>query len=88
MTAKYFPGYSGEGNRFDCPKPLTPQFWQVYSEEFESFALYALMFLAAVEDPIVDTTEPYPDPMNPGLDTFIAPAHLCRATGLVRGGIP
>jgi len=73
MIAKYFPGYRDDANKFECPQPLTPQFWQIYSEDLESFALYALMFVAAIQDPIVDRTDHFADPMNPGIDTFIAP---------------
>jgi hypothetical protein len=73
MIARYFPGYQGGGSKFECPKPLTPEFWKIYSEPLDSFALYALMFTAAITDPIVDTAETDADPMNPGLANFLGP---------------
>jgi hypothetical protein len=46
---KFFPEFKNEGDRFECPLPLTPEFWKIYSERVEDFMKHALAFLTAVE---------------------------------------
>ena len=45
----YFQGYAGADNQFECPLPLSPEFWRAYCEPVEYFLQNALGFLAALE---------------------------------------
>jgi hypothetical protein len=45
----FFPDYENKRDRFECPRPLTPEFWRIYSEPVDDFLRYALAFVTAVE---------------------------------------
>jgi hypothetical protein len=46
---RFFPEFQDEGYQFECPLPLTPEFWKIYSERVEDFIKHAVAFLTAVE---------------------------------------
>ena len=45
----YFPDFKDEGDRFECPLPLSRAFWKIYSERVDDFLQTAVTFLTAVE---------------------------------------
>ena len=46
---RFFPNLRRAGDRFECPLPLTPEFWITYSEHVKDFLTGALTFMSAVE---------------------------------------
>jgi hypothetical protein len=49
VLTKFFPDCVNDGERFECPLPLTPQFWKLYSERVHDFLEIAIAFVGAVE---------------------------------------
>jgi hypothetical protein len=45
----FFPDSKGLQDQFECPLPLTPDFWKIYSEPVGWFLQHAIAFVAAVE---------------------------------------
>ena len=43
----YFPEFSGDGEEFECPLPLSLDFWRQYREAVPEFYIYALGFFHA-----------------------------------------
>jgi hypothetical protein len=49
ILTTYFPDFKDAGENFQCPLPLTPPFWRMYSERVDDFLQTAVTFLTAVE---------------------------------------
>jgi len=49
ILTKFFSNCVNDGDHFECPLPLTPQFWKVYSERVHDFLEIAIAFVGAVE---------------------------------------
>jgi hypothetical protein len=49
VLPRFFPDFEAAGDRFECPLPLTPKFWRIYSERTHDFLESAIAFLGAVE---------------------------------------
>ena len=55
----FFPGFEDAGNQFECPLPLSPEFWRMYAERVDDFLHMALKFLAAVEPVLARRNDAY-----------------------------
>ncbi len=49
VLSRYFPDFKDAGDHFKCPRPLTREFWKIYSERVDDFLQTAVTFLTAVE---------------------------------------
>jgi uncharacterized C2H2 Zn-finger protein len=49
LIGEFFAAFTGAGDCFECPLPLSADFWRVYSEPLNTFAEHAIVFLNAVE---------------------------------------
>ncbi len=69
LLPRFFPG-SEENDEFACPRPLTGEFWQIYTERWGDFRLTLLAFLEALG--------PVPSHLESGnltaLERFLEPA--------------
>jgi hypothetical protein len=71
---QYFPDFMNEGAMFECPLPLTPDFWWRYRESFKQFRLCAMGFLTAAGG--ADSR-----PALGHLESLIAPAGVSLSRG-------
>src|SRR6202795_3302470 len=46
---RFFPEFRGQGDQLECPLPLTPKFWRIYSERVTDFIKHSVAFLTAAE---------------------------------------
>jgi hypothetical protein len=49
VLTRFFSNSVNDGDRFECPLPLTPAFWKAYSERVHDFLEMAMAFLGTVE---------------------------------------
>ena len=62
ILGQYFPEFSGDGEKFECPAPLSPEFWRQYREKVPEFYGYTRGFFQAAgglnSKPSLDDLEP------------------------------
>jgi len=49
LLDRFFPEFKDAGDQFECPLPLTPMFWEIYSESVDDFVEHALFLMSAAE---------------------------------------
>jgi hypothetical protein len=74
IVGRYFPEFSGDGEEFECPLPLSPDFWRQYRERVRDLSMCARGFFHAAGGP-----NSKPSPRD--LEVFITPAGLSLSRG-------
>lgn len=77
LLHRFFPDIQRSGDSFECPLPLTPEFWGIYSEQLHDFLESAMAFLDAVE-----SISAYPRTASPShLEWFLEPIGVSLSIG-------